>query len=180
VDDRDAILSALHEGTGNVRPSSNVAMRSVPKAALWECFVERLTALGGEVRPLEDLAEFRDRSFVDDDVPQAVRRALGSPVSDVWEAEAGVTLCQAAVAETGSLLIASGPGRSRLASLAPPVHIALVERRSVVASLEEGIALAPGRTSWLVTGPSRTADIEGVLVRGVHGPKSLWVALLPE
>lgn len=180
MDDRDAILSTMSEPLGKERPSSRVQLRSLPQGDLWAAFVERLTALGGEAKSLADLAEFRNRAYLDDDVPQSVRELLGTPNTDVWTAEAGVTLCEAAVAETGSLLIASGPGRSRLASLAPPVHIALLRQSDLVASLEEGLAHAPARTSWLVTGPSRTADIEGVLVRGVHGPKRLWVVPVPE
>lgn len=180
MDGRDAILSALPEGLGDDRPSARVGLGPLPEMRLWDCFVERLKALGGELRSLDDLAEFQDQSFIDVDVPQIVRDRLGSPVVDVWSAQAGVTLCEVAVAETGSLMLTSGPGRSRLASLAPPVHIALLDASSVVASLEEGLARAAQRTSWLITGPSRTADIEGVLVRGVHGPKRLWVVPMPE
>jgi hypothetical protein len=180
VDDRDAILSQLPDAVGGERPTSRVALRSVPSSELWNCFVERLTALGGEVKSLSELSGFRDRAFIDGDVPEAARAMLGHPVEDVWAAEAGVTLCEVAAAETGSVLVASGPGRSRLASLAPPVHIVLVRPSVVAASLEEAFMRVPPRTCWLVTGPSRTADIEGVLVRGVHGPKRLWVVLIPE
>jgi L-lactate dehydrogenase complex protein LldG len=180
VDDRDVVLSALPVSPGGEKPSADISVLTVPKGSLWECFVERLTALGGEVKSLEDLAEFSGRAFCDEDVPSFVQESLGEPVQSVWVAEAGVTLCELAVAETGSLLVSARSGRSRLASLAPPVHVALLRQSSLVASLEEGIARAPAETSFLVSGPSRTADVEGVMVMGVHGPKRLWVVPLPE
>ena len=97
---------------------------------------------------------------------------------DVWQADVGITMADAAVAETGSLLIRAGEGRARMASLAPPVHLALVPRDRLVPSLDQALEIAAGATSVLITGPSRTADIEGVLVRGVHGPGQLWVVPL--
>jgi L-lactate utilization protein LutC len=153
---------------------------TVPEGGLWEFFLDRLASLGGELKRLEDLAEFSGRAHWDEDVPRFVQELLGEPVQSVWVAEAGVTLCDLAVAETGSLLVSARRGRSRLASLAPPVHVALLRPGSVVASLEEGIARAPVETSFLVAGPSRTADVEGVMVMGVHGPRRLWVVPLPE
>jgi L-lactate dehydrogenase complex protein LldG len=157
-----------------------LAVKSVPAGAHWDRFVERLQALGGEVRSLVDLEALAGRSFLDPDVPAKVKEKLGKPVQTVWEAEAGVTLCDLAVAETGSLLFAARPGRSRLASLAPPLHVALLRPGRLVASLEEAVAQLPRETCWLVCGPSRTADIEQVLVNGVHGPGRLWVVPLPE
>ncbi len=180
MDDRELVLSSLPDSPGGVKPSAAVRVLAVPQDRLWERFVERLTALGGEVRSLADLGEFSGRAFWDEDVTGYVQESLGRPVQSVWEAEAGVTMCELAVAETGSLLVSARKGRSRLASLAPPVHVALLRQGAVVASLEEGIAGAPAETSFLVSGPSRTADVEGVMVMGVHGPKRLWVVPLPE
>jgi len=144
--------------------------------ALWQRFEERLTGLGGRVvepGALEELLE--SQVCIDRD---ALPLLAGIPwvlTDDPWEAGAGITLAEVAVAETGSLLVSAGPGRRRLASLAPPVHVALVRRESIVSTLEEGLARLGDRTSVLISGPSRTADIEGVLVRGVHGPRELWV-----
>jgi L-lactate dehydrogenase complex protein LldG len=92
----------------------------------------------------------------------------------------GLTGADAALAQTGSLVLASGPGRGRLASLLPPVHVALVRRESLVGSLPELIAARPelvtgGANFVCITGPSRTADIEHVLARGVHGPRDVHV-----
>ena len=95
----------------------------------------------------------------------------------------GVTGADAALAETGSIVLASGPGRGRLASLLPPVHVALLDPRTLVESLSDLMADRPdlmtaGSNVVCITGPSRTADIEHTLSRGVHGPREVHVALV--
>jgi L-lactate dehydrogenase complex protein LldG len=93
-------------------------------------------------------------------------------------ASVGLTGADAALAQTGSLVLASGPGRGRLASLLPPVHVALIRREALIGSLPELIAARPELVTRsanfvAITGPSRTADIEHVLARGVHGPRDV-------
>ncbi|MFQ5898130.1 MAG: lactate utilization protein [Candidatus Methylomirabilia bacterium] len=99
-------------------------------------------------------------------------------------AELGVTGVDLAVAETGSLVVISGPGKARSTSLLPPYHVAVFGRTALVESLEqvgvmlEAIHRDPGRVMVgagisFITGPSRTADIELTLTRGVHGPKEV-------
>jgi L-lactate dehydrogenase complex protein LldG len=97
---------------------------------------------------------------------------------ELASASLGLTGADAALAQTGSLVLASGPGRGRLASLLPPVHVALVRRSALIGSLPELIASRPelvtqGANFVAITGPSRTADIEHVLARGVHGPRDV-------
>jgi L-lactate utilization protein LutC len=94
---------------------------------------------------------------------------------EIWNHGVGITTVVAAIAETGSLMLAAGPGRARLASLAPVHHVALVRKDQIVASLDDAIECLGDRTAVWITGPSRTADIEGVLIMGIHGPKTLWV-----
>jgi len=142
---------------------------------LWNVFVSRLEGLLGEVVELSVLDQFNGKAIYDDDVPDSVKLALGEPVPSVWEAEIGVTLADVAVAETGSLVIAAKQRRTRLNSLAPPVHLALIEPQNTVASLEDAFDRIPAETSVIVSGPSRTADVEGIMVMGVHGPKRLLV-----
>jgi L-lactate dehydrogenase complex protein LldG len=94
----------------------------------------------------------------------------------------GVTGAYAALADTGGLVLVSGPGRGRLASLLPPVHIAVVEERRLRPSLaavlrEEPRLFEAGSNVVVVAGPSRTADIEMTLTHGVHGPKHVHVIL---
>jgi L-lactate dehydrogenase complex protein LldG len=110
---------------------------------------------------------------------------LGSaPVAEQARADVGVTSCHAAIAETGSLALISGPGCSRTVSLLPPVHVAIVRRGDLVATMGEffaarGEALAQAANCTFVTGPSRTADIELSLTIGVHGPGKVAVILGP-
>jgi LUD domain len=96
---------------------------------------------------------------------------------------AAVTGVSAAVVETGSLALFYGPGAGRLPSLVAPVHVAVVERAQLVPTLDDFLArvrphLGPRSAAVLVTGPSRSADIEQVITVGVHGPKELHVVFI--
>ncbi len=98
-------------------------------------------------------------------------------------AEIGLTGVDLAVAETGTLVLLSGAGRPRSTSLLPEYHVAVLDRRALVETLEQaGVMLEawhadPARMSGgainFITGPSRTADIELTLTRGVHGPREV-------
>jgi L-lactate dehydrogenase complex protein LldG len=97
-------------------------------------------------------------------------------------ASAGVTGTRAGLADTGSIVVTSGPRRPRLASLLPPTHIALLRVVDLYPSLADFFAAQPnviraGSNVVIITGSSRTADIELTPVLGVHGPKSLHVIL---
>ena len=107
--------------------------------------------------------------------------------ASVETAEAGITGVDWAIAATGTLVLSSGEGRSRMASLLPPMHIAVVTTDQLVPRLEDYIAaqrankLGVFRTSsniTLITGSSRTSDIEMHPVFGVHGPLELHVILI--
>ena len=107
-----------------------------------------------------------------------------------FTAEAGITGVDFALAETGSLVLTSITEGSQLASLAPPVHIALYRRSQIRSSLDEVLqnlpisrepgSRSPARSVVFVSGTSRTADIEQVLIRGVHGPRSVHAILVEE
>jgi len=109
---------------------------------------------------------------------------------ECFAAEVGITGADFALAETGSLVLTSLTEGSQLASLAPPVHIALYRRSQIRGSLDEVLQNLPGssgperpgptRSIVFVTGPSRTADIEQILVRGVHGPRDVHAILVEE
>ena len=100
----------------------------------------------------------------------------------------GLTGADYAVAETGSVVVMPRRGLSRLVSLVPPIHVALVRPQDVVASLDDLFLLRRleyhrnggdmGSYLNFITGPSRTADIEQQLVVGVHGPKEVHLILL--
>lgn len=93
----------------------------------------------------------------------------------------GLTGTVAGIAETGTLLVTSGEGRSLSASLLPEVHIAILNEDDLYEHLGDVITLPEVRqasTAVLITGPSRTADIEMTLTIGVHGPGVLHVICL--
>jgi L-lactate dehydrogenase complex protein LldG len=115
---------------------------------------------------------------------QALGVEIVSPQADknlVAECELGVTGVDAALPETGSLLLRSSPEKPRVVSLLPRVHLAILRRPVLRADLHQAFAeTKDAGYSVLVTGPSRTSDIELTLTLGVHGPKSLYVWLLDE
>jgi L-lactate dehydrogenase complex protein LldG len=102
---------------------------------------------------------------------------------ELERASAGITGAFAGIADTGSLVLVSSPARPRLASLLPPTHIAILPVSHLFPDMAAFFAAHPVITEaasnlTIITGPSRTADIELTLQRGVHGPKFLHVILL--
>jgi len=100
------------------------------------------------------------------------------------QADAGITGANFAVAESGSLGLAFHKDQARLVSLAPILHIAIVPVDRVLAYYEQGIKKIfgekgkyPGQFVF-ITGPSMTGDIEGVLFKGMHGPRKVIVILV--
>jgi L-lactate utilization protein LutC len=97
--------------------------------------------------------------------------------------QVGLTGALAGVAETGSLLLPAGPGRPPTASLLPEIHLAVLRSKDIYERLVHAFSLPEVRQASslaIVTGPSRTADIEMTLTIGVHGPKTLIVFLTEE
>jgi L-lactate dehydrogenase complex protein LldG len=119
---------------------------------------------------------------------------LGLPVCqtdhpyDVDELEGcgvGITECDALVAQTGSVLVTSRSAGGRALSVLPPHHVVLARRQQLLRDLPEAFALlkktyAPIYPSFIsfITGPSRTGDIERILVLGAHGPRKLTILCL--
>jgi L-lactate dehydrogenase complex protein LldG len=108
--------------------------------------------------------------------------AITPSATEIFSFDVGISSAQAAIAETGTLVLDSTYERHRLVSLVPPVHIAIVDASRIVETLGEALALlrkdneiSPAVT--FITGPSRTADIELTLAIGVHGPQELYVII---
>ncbi len=99
-----------------------------------------------------------------------------------FAADAGITWVDGAVAETGTLALLHRPGQGRSVSLLPPVHVAVLDAVDVVWELGELFERVgegePPSALTLVTGPSRTGDIELVLTVGVHGPGELHLVVI--
>jgi L-lactate dehydrogenase complex protein LldG len=96
----------------------------------------------------------------------------------------GITGCFCAVAETGTLMLLSGPDTFASAALLPETHIAIVPKARIVAGIEDAFALAKSergelpRATNFISGPSRTGDIEQTIVLGAHGPYRVHVILV--
>lgn len=108
--------------------------------------------------------------------------------STSFRADIGITGVDYAIAETGSCVILPGIKLSRLTSLAPPHHLALVEVDKILETLDDLFAIRRltfleeegdmGSYMNFITGPSRTGDIEQTIVKGVHGPKEVSLLLI--
>jgi L-lactate dehydrogenase complex protein LldG len=103
----------------------------------------------------------------------------------------GVTACVAAVAETGTLILISGPESPTRNNFLPDHHLVVMRRDQVVATYEDGFdrlradargsgEWVPPRTMNFITGPSRTGDIEQKIELGAHGPRRLHIILIEE
>jgi L-lactate dehydrogenase complex protein LldG len=143
-----------------------------------------LTTVEGEAALAAQLLAAAGRIVVPPDLP-AVWHAphatvdSGLRVDELDDFDTVVTTCAAAAAETGTIVLDSGPGQGRRAlSLLPHRHICLVDAGQVVAGVPELLArLDPRRPLTFISGPSATSDIELQRVEGVHGPHVLVVVL---
>jgi L-lactate dehydrogenase complex protein LldG len=161
-----------------------------------ERFITELSALGGEVHLCKlielpekllhflqsrglDKIQAWEPAYLPDGIAEALR-AAGIQVQFAPDPSipAGLTGALAAAAETGTLVLPGGAGRSPQASLLPEIHLALLPSASIHASLVDVLKLDEIKTASsiaLISGPSRTADIEMTLTIGVHGPKEVHV-----
>ena len=101
-----------------------------------------------------------------------------APSRALAECDLGITGADAALPETGTLVLRSSHEHPQLVSLLPRVHLALLRPSALRADLQNVFAeIKSGKRAVLITGPSRTTDIEKVLTIGVHGPKALnvWI-----
>ena len=152
-------------------------------AATWEVvadvqlLVERVTAYRAAHRLSGPTAVAPALGHLDwpDDLTVEVGTTNGDAVLAVSRAMAGI-------AETGTLVIASGPATPTRLNFLPDHHLVLLDRSAILTHMEDALAVFPPhqmpRAVNLVTGPSRTADVEQTLQLGAHGPRCLHVLLL--
>jgi L-lactate utilization protein LutC len=98
-------------------------------------------------------------------------------------ADFGITSASYALADTGTLVMLSSGGEARMISLVPPAHVAVLPKERFLTGLDELLTVLPRpaedtSSMVLITGPSRTADIEQILIRGVHGPGEIHVVVV--
>jgi L-lactate dehydrogenase complex protein LldG len=187
IDAATRFTSELQAVGGEVIRCAREQLPEVVSARLRELNAERLLTWGPQDEMLKPLLatlsnrglllEQPDLAYRD---PQMRREAL----AHLDQAHAGLTGAVAAYADTGTLVLPSGPGRSALASLLPPIHLAVLREGNLYPSFEDWVAsggrqaLEAASSVALVTGPSRTADIEMTLTIGVHGPGKVIVFLV--
>lgn len=187
-------------------PVSEKVVRQVERSSpdeLWDRFRSRLESLGDSARRFADIeqvrqwlvSEIKKRGFragaMDRDAADLLGVSYGKlegaeivapgKRAEMLRAEFGVTLADFAVAETGTIALSSNSERSVMTSLTPQVHFAIVRLDSLVADVYDGmekVAATPKKSLVWITGSSRTADIEGILIHGAHGPKELYVIVM--
>jgi len=204
------VRGALGRSPNHPPPEPPPVRLQIPPTQLAERvgqFSSALTALGGTVIVAENLAAAKKaltslvngRTFVASSAPilkelfeksdERISQAGDSPATfsrgACAAAEIGVSSAEFALADTGSLVFLSESRESRLISLLPPVHIAVIARKKILSGLDELFTLVPQPAAQssamaLITGPSRTADIEMRLVRGVHGPGEIHVIIVED
>jgi L-lactate dehydrogenase complex protein LldG len=196
VDDRRLVMARVRAAIARLERRSPMptypedisrteAVRKDARDALVDRFCERL--LGASGRAFTDapslarwLAEHRHlHGYCDASLVTTLGDAFGSPFviesrfsrKRIDEYAFSITAAAGAIAETGSLILIDRPGSRRLAAVAPWVHVAVVEASQIYWDVAEAIA-ALGDEPYVLwcTGPSKTADVEGILIQGVHGP----------
>jgi L-lactate dehydrogenase complex protein LldG len=157
--------------------------------------VSDLTELAAELRQLREAEGWTRVASHRSALTDAACAALGLPVlltdsgfdkNDLEPCAAGITACDALIAQTGSVLVTSRSAGGRALSVLPPHHVVLARRDQLVADLPEAFVRLkstygsnyPSMISF-ITGPSRTGDIERILVLGAHGPRKLTILMTP-
>lgn len=205
--ERDAFLARVRERldgvTGPPLPEVLPSTFASGDGRLFERFAHELAQVGGEGRRLHTyeiadaiagLSDGATTAVVSSDVgpliarvEEGLRRASCTVVEPergaIANADLGITGAELGVASTGSVLVRMGPDAPRAASLLPPSHVCLLEEERIVPGFEELFAELPRHAgeaaqTVLITGPSRTSDIERTLVRGVHGPVRIVVLVV--
>ena len=174
-------------------------------------FLEELGALGGHGRQVENLEEARDyvltlarergaQRLIRWDVEELDELGADEPLREagvevvLWrdledfrevaaKSDIGLSTAEWAIADTGSLVLTSGPGKGRTVTLLPPTYVAVVAADKVLRTVPEAIAKYAGDGALPAnvvfhTGPSRSGDIEMEIFVGMHGPGDVHVILV--
>ncbi len=155
-------------------PQAAAAVAALAGPENWKTIALHRGPLLDTLTPL--LPEALSRIYIDDGYDKNVLEAC----------DAGITECELLVAQTGSVCVTSDNSGGRVLSVLPPHHIVIARQGQLVTDLTEAYAslAAKYRANYpsmisFITGPSRTGDIERILVLGAHGPKRLTILLLP-
>lgn len=202
---REAVLGAIRSALGKAPADAGGALIEHPARGMFaairdplerfltECAANRTEVIAvnaeQEAAELQRLLAGVGGRLYAQDAPE-LRQLLRAQAERVqWSSEAscdenhaaGITLAEALIAQTGSVAVSARHG-GRAISVLPPLHIVRARRAQLAPDLETALAwLAPAlqhaSMACIITGPSRTADIEKLLVLGAHGPRRLVVLL---
>jgi L-lactate dehydrogenase complex protein LldG len=204
-DARNAILARLRQGQAQQAKPAEVPLRSPSQVSL-EVFCEHLRNAHAQVihcRPSDWLSTVVQRLASRGGSLACGRSAEGQQLHQAaveqgldvcWydeqldkqqlfnQVDVGFSVAQAGLAATGSLVVETGPDEPRMLSLVPPLSIVLLRRSTLLADFNAYVQhrgdVAMPTNLLLISGPSKTADIQQTLAYGAHGPKELWVLLV--
>ncbi len=200
---KEAIFTKIKSATAAIKtkaplPDYDVAItHSQPKlegSDLWDIFCRNFTTVHGRaMSSVDELAQFLKNTkqlhgYCDPALMDAVGvklAAAGLTVETTYDRaryddyQFGITRASGAIAESGTVIIDDDRTSHRLAALSPWVHVAVLERSEIHRAISDAIsALGESPNIIWCTGPSKTADVEGILIEGVHGPGEQIALLL--
>jgi len=195
-----AVQERLRSAPRGVMPARG-QVSGAERAALFRAEAERVAASVAEVTQPQDIVSEAARYLREHNLPATLRMGADARLAELdWSETAievthgpsqgddlnGLSHAFGAIAETGTLAMTSGPGNPTTLNFLPDNHIVVLREADLVGDAESlwdrlraayGKALAP-RTVNLITGPSRSGDIEQQIVLGAHGPRRLHIIIL--
>ncbi len=158
------------------------------------CLVHRHEEFAKRLLDLKEAGQWKKVASHSGELTDQACRILGLPlvstdkpysVAELESCDAGITECDALIAQTGTVLVTNRTAGGRALSVLPPHHLVLARREQLIPDLPEAFALLKQKYGLdypsfisLITGPSRTGDIERILVLGAHGPKKLTIVCI--
>jgi L-lactate dehydrogenase complex protein LldG len=192
---RDAILAKVKKATEVISEKAaypayeTTQLHSTPRLAgadLWETFSRNFRAVNGKcMRQISELVTFlKDSKQTVGYCDPLLWDSIGKPLADAGltvdttydraqydRYQFGITRATGAIAESGTLILDDEQTSDRLAALSPWTHVAVFTEQKILRTITDAIAaLGTAPNVIWATGPSKTADVEGILIEGVHGP----------
>jgi L-lactate dehydrogenase complex protein LldG len=159
-------------------------------ADAWPAELARRLAAAGVRRVLVDPARAEGAALARALPADVAAQSYAQPI-EAWKEtlfdtiDAGFTVARSGLAATGTLIIEPDAGSPRTVSLVPPLHVALIHASALHADLHAAVKTEGWRAGMptnlvMVSGPSKTSDIQQTLAYGAHGPRALWVVIVTD